>query len=257
MKSILLLLATAGFAMTVCNSQAGDLGSSAPAASDTDPDPATKLVVTFTENRWSADKVLIATGTLTNTNAMPVTVTRIIATGFDKQQNVVAGGPGPPQEASYTIGDAEIDAGATVVFKVALSDPKKAIRFVKATPLIAPIPTPTPIPIPTSAATSTTKPISTSVPIVEAPDSDAPPAAVLIPNADIVDNALAYSKLLIPFLKTHKIPGRIQEERVLSLFRTLYHAAESEGYADEQEWFIELVMRQLKSAGVVDDYGNQ
>jgi hypothetical protein len=58
-----------------------------------------------------------------------------------------------------------------------------------------------------------------------------PPAAVLIPNEDIVDNALAYSKLLIPFLKTHTIPGRIQEEKVLSLFRLLYHAAESEGYA--------------------------
>jgi hypothetical protein len=129
MKAILLLLASAGFAMTVS------------AASDTDP--ATKLVVAFTSNRWTADKLLIATGTLTNTNPMPVTVTRIIATGFDKQQNVVA------DEADYTIGNAEIDAGATAIFIVALSDPKKAIRFVKAMPLIEPIPTPTPIPIAT------------------------------------------------------------------------------------------------------------
>ena len=135
----------------------------------------------------------------------------------------------------------------------------------KATPLIEPIPTPTPIPVatpipaveaPATAAVTTPEPISTAVPIAQPTDSDSPPA-VLIPNEDIVDNALAYSKLLIPFLKTHKIPGRIQEERVLSLFRLLYHAAESEGYADRHDWFIELVMRQLKSAGVVDDYGNQ
>jgi hypothetical protein len=241
MKAILLLLASAGFAMTV--------------SAD---DPATKLVVAFTGNRWTTDKRLIATGTLTNTNLMPVTITRIIATGFDKQQNVVAGGPGAQEEADYTIGDPEIGPGATAIFKVALSDPKKAIRFVKATPLIEPIPTPTPIPIASPVlATSTPEPISTVVPIPQSTDSDSPPAAVLIPNEDIVDNALAYSKLLIPFLKSHTIPGRIQEERVGSLFRLLYHAAESEGYADRQEWFIELVMRQLKSAGVVDDYGNQ
>jgi hypothetical protein len=134
MKAILLLLASAGFAMTVS------------AASDTDP--ATKLVVAFTGNRWTTDRLLIATGTLTNTNPMPVTVRGIIATGFDKRQNLVAGGAGAEQ-ADYTIGDAEIAPGATAIFKVALSDPKKAIRFVKATPLIEPIPTRTPIPIAT------------------------------------------------------------------------------------------------------------
>lgn len=154
MKSILLLLTTAGLAVTVYNSQAGDLGSPAPMQSDIDP--ARRLVVAFTANRWTTDKVLIATGTLTNTNPVTVTVTKIIATGFDKQQNVVAGGPGSPEEASYTIGDAEVDAGATAIFKVALSDPKKAIRFVRARPLIAPIPTPTlnPTPNPTSAETA-------------------------------------------------------------------------------------------------------
>jgi hypothetical protein len=255
-----LLLAAAGLAMTVCESHGGDPDSPAPTRSDTDP--ATKLAVTFTGNRWTTDKLLIATGTLTNTNPMPVTVTRIIATGFDKQQNVVAGGPGALEEPDYTIGDAEIGPGATTVFKVAFRDPKKTIRFVKATTLLEPIPTPTPIPIATpipavEAPAMAARPTSTAVQIPQPPDSDSPSAAVPIPNADIVDNALAYSKLLIPFLKTHTIPGRIQEERVLSLFRLLYHAAESEGYADRQDWFIELVMRQLKSARVVDDCGNQ
>jgi hypothetical protein len=136
------------------------------AASDTDP--ATKLVVAFTGNRWTTDKLLIATGTLTNTNPMPVTtVTRINATGFDKQQNVVAGGPGAAEEADYTIGNAEIGPGATAIFKVALSDPKKAIRFVKATPLIEPIPTPTPIPIatPIPSATATSTPHRSPLPL--------------------------------------------------------------------------------------------
>jgi len=156
MKAILLLLASAGFAMTVSAASAAD--------------PATKLVVAFTGNRWTTDQRLIATGTLTNTNPMPVTITRITASGFDKQQKVVAGGPGAPGEVNYTIGDAEIPAGATAIFKVALSDPKKVIRFVKATPLIEPIPTPTPIgfatPIPTAAGSAPT-PQAANEPTVE------------------------------------------------------------------------------------------
>ncbi len=159
-------LLAAAVTMTVCDLQADDLNPSAPAPSD--PDLTKKLIVEFTNNRWTAEKVLIATGTLTNTNTVPVTVTRIIATGFDKQQNVVAGGAGFPQEASYSIGDTEINAGATVIFKVALSDPKKAIRFVRARPLIAPIPTPTPIPtpppIPTPAESARTATPSTTAP---------------------------------------------------------------------------------------------
>jgi hypothetical protein len=150
MKAILLLLASVGFAITVS------------AASGTDP--ATKLVVAFTGNRWTTDKRLIATGTLTNTNPMPVTITRIIATGFDKQQKVVSGGPGAPEEVDYTIGDAEIPAGATAIFKVALSDPKKVIRFVKAMPLIEPIPTPPPIPIATPVPPVTEAPATAAVP---------------------------------------------------------------------------------------------
>jgi hypothetical protein len=87
MKMTLLLLAITGVAITVCNSQLlGRPSYSGPAASDTDP--ANTLVVAFTRNRWTTDKLLIATGTLTNTNAVPVRITRIVATGFDKQQNV-------------------------------------------------------------------------------------------------------------------------------------------------------------------------
>jgi hypothetical protein len=135
-----LLLSVAGLAMTVCTSKAGDL--SPPAAAESNSDPATKLVVQLTNNHWTADRVLIVTGTLTNTNAVPVKVTKIIATGFDQQRNAVADGSGSSQEASYTIGNAEIAAGAAAVFEVALSDAKKVIRFVKTTPYVAPIPTP-------------------------------------------------------------------------------------------------------------------
>ena len=150
MKAILLLLASAGFAIMVSD------------ASDTDL--TAKLVVAFTGNRWTTDKRLIATGTLTNTNPMPVTITRIIATGFDKQQNVVAGGPSALEQADYTIGDAEIAAGATAIFKVALNDPKKVIRFVKATPVIEPIPAATPDAIATPVPPVTEAPATAAVP---------------------------------------------------------------------------------------------
>jgi hypothetical protein len=177
MKMTLLLVA-AGLAMTVCGSQGGD------------PDPATKLVVAFTGNRWTTDKLLIATGTLTNTNPMPVTAARIVATGIDKQQNVVAGGSGAPDEADYTIGNAEIGPGATAIFKVALSDPKKAIRFVKATPLIEPIPTPTPI----GAATP--------IPAVETPATATVPAPTAATHATVEKLALA------AWRKDKMLPGK-------------------------------------------------
>jgi hypothetical protein len=176
MKMTLLLIA-AGLAVTVCDSQGGD------------PDPATKLVVAFTGNRWTTDKRLIATGTFTNTNPMPVTITRIIATGFDKQQKVVSGGPGAPEEVDYTIGDAEIPAGATAIFKVALSDPKKVIRFVKAMPLIEPLPTPTPIPIATPVP-----------PVTEAPATAAVPTPTPAIHATVEELALAawYKDKMLP-----------------------------------------------------------
>ena len=44
---------------------------------------------------------------------------------------------------------------------------------------------------------------------------------VAVHVGDIVADALAYSKQLIPFLRTHVLPGRIQEEKALSLVRFL------------------------------------
>jgi hypothetical protein len=178
-----LLLAATSLAMTVCGSPATDLGSPLPIASG--QDPASKLVVVFTDNHWTTDKLLIARGTLTNNNPVPVTIAKIIATGFDKQQKRVAGG-GAPDEASYTIGNAEIEPGATAVFKVALSDPKKAIRFVKATPLIAPDPTPIPIatPISTFAAAATPNPTAPPRLTIEELASEAWQHAQILPGSD-------------------------------------------------------------------------
>jgi hypothetical protein len=99
--------------------------------------PAASMAVKITSNRWTPDKALIATGTLTNTSAVPVTVTKVVATGFDGNQNLVAVAHGLPGDGSFTIANAEIAPGATVIFKVALSDEKKVIRFVTATPYIA------------------------------------------------------------------------------------------------------------------------
>jgi hypothetical protein len=148
-------LLAAAVTMTVCNLQADNLNPSAPAPSD--HDLAKQLIVEFTNNRWTAEKVLIATGTLTNTNAVPVTVRKIVATGFDAQQLAVREGPGFQPEASYTIENDEIAAGATVIFKVALSDPKKLIRFVRAIPYAVPVPTPEPTPTPRTHAHSETQ----------------------------------------------------------------------------------------------------
>jgi hypothetical protein len=115
-----LLLLAAALTITVCNSRADDLNPSAPAISDTDL--AKKLVVQITNDKWTAEKVLIATGTLTNTNAVPVTVTNIEATGFDAQL-VAIRNQLDPGEGGYTIANPEIAAGGTVIFKVALTAP--------------------------------------------------------------------------------------------------------------------------------------
>jgi len=88
--------------------------------------PAASMAVKITSNRWTPDKALIATGTLTNTSAVPVTVTKMVATGFDGNQNLVAVAHGLPGDGSFTIANAEIAPGATVIFKVALSDEKKS-----------------------------------------------------------------------------------------------------------------------------------
>ena len=40
--------------------------------------PATSMAVKITGNRWTSDKALIARGTMTNTSAVPVTVTKVV-----------------------------------------------------------------------------------------------------------------------------------------------------------------------------------
>jgi hypothetical protein len=152
----LLLLAAAVLVMTVCNSQADGPSPLAPTQSATVAP--LNVVVAFTSNRWTAEKFLIATGTFTNTNAVAIRVTKIIATGFDKDRKPITDDSGFQPIANFTIGDPEIAPRATAIFKVALSDPKKIIRFVKAIPYVEPIPpipapTPTPAPTPSSEAT--------------------------------------------------------------------------------------------------------
>ena len=84
---------------------------------------------------------------------------------------------------------------------------------------------------------------------------DFPPVAVHV--GDTVADALAYSKQLIPFLKAHAIPGRVQEEKSLALFRLILKAAQDTGNQSNLEYFTKIVMREVESAGMVDAYGNQ
>jgi hypothetical protein len=252
MKTILMLATVSSLAMTVSNSQPDDPNPQSPTPLESAPP--IKVKVQFTSNRWTTDKVLIATGTLTNNNTTAVRVTQIVATGYDKDRKMVTEDSGLQHPTDYTIENPEIAPGAAVIFKVALSDGKRVIRFVEAKPNLEPIPQSTPTPAPASTPSA---PMPTPGPVkAETPQDseDSPPKAEHIANADIVDNALAYSKVLIPFLKTHRIPGRIPEERTLSLFRLLMHAAQSEGYdtPENQTWFVELVTRELQSAGIID-----
>jgi hypothetical protein len=172
-----ILLLVAALTMTFCNLQAHDIDSSAPAASNSDL--AAKLIVEFTKNRWTPEKVLIATGTLTNTNGESVTVTNIITTAFDAQHSEVKNALGAP--ADYTITDTEIAAGATVTFKVALSDPKKVIRFLRAIPYAEPEPTPEPTPTPELRPTP--EPPPTPVP-TPTPQADLAKHAGPMPDVD-------------------------------------------------------------------------
>ncbi len=88
------------------------------------------MVSAITSNRWSGD-ALIVSGTLKNTNAVPVQIESLSATGFDKNQKRVIEG------SDYTILHNDLAAGETVNFKVALKDGTKQIKFVKVTPEVA------------------------------------------------------------------------------------------------------------------------
>ena len=90
----------------------------------------TSMVSAITSNRWSGD-ALIVSGTLKNTNAVPVRIESLSATGFDKNQKRVIEG------SDYTILHNDLAAGETVNFKVALKDGTKQIKFVKVTPEVA------------------------------------------------------------------------------------------------------------------------
>ena len=102
----------------------------------------TKVVVKITGNRWepydrydsgqpTKSNKLFVSGTLTNTSAVSVTITKMIASGYGKDQTVLVNG------SDYTIGNAEIVPGDTVKFKMVLADAHKAIRFVVVTPYVA------------------------------------------------------------------------------------------------------------------------
>jgi hypothetical protein len=88
------------------------------------------MVSAITSNRWSGD-ALIVSGTLKNTNAVPVRIESLSATGFDKNQKRVIEG------SDYTILHNDLASGETVNFKVAMKDGTKQIKFVKVTPEVA------------------------------------------------------------------------------------------------------------------------
>ena len=92
--------------------------------------PSASVVSAITGNRWNGD-TLIVSGTLTNTNAVPVRVANLSTAGFDKDQKVVIAG------SDYTIIHNDLTPGETVDFKAALKDGAKQIRFVKVTPNVA------------------------------------------------------------------------------------------------------------------------
>ena len=91
--------------------------------------PPKNVVSAINSNRWTAN-ALIVTGTLTNTNAVPVRITKISATGFNKNKKAVIEG------SDFTIMHNEIAPGETVNFKVALKDDAKQVKFVKVTPYV-------------------------------------------------------------------------------------------------------------------------
>jgi hypothetical protein len=73
---------------------------------------------------------------------------------------------------------------------------------------------------------------------------------------DVVGDALAYSKKLVPFLRVHPIPGKIKEEQADYLAKLIIVEAKSEGCTDPdepyaQQYFLEVVAKQLVLAGVI------
>jgi hypothetical protein len=67
---------------------------------------------------------------VTNTNAVPVKIANISATGFNGDQKPVIDG------SDFTIVRDELAPGETVNFKLALKDDTKQIKFVKVRPFV-------------------------------------------------------------------------------------------------------------------------
>jgi hypothetical protein len=91
--------------------------------------PPKSVVSVINSNRWTAAALIVA-GTLTNTNAVPVRITKISATGFNRNKKAVIDG------SDFTIVHNELAPGETVNFKVALKDDAKQVKFVKVTPYV-------------------------------------------------------------------------------------------------------------------------
>ena len=91
--------------------------------------PPASVVSTINSNRWTTTALIVA-GTLTNRNAVPVRITKISATGFNKNKKAVIEG------SDFTIMHNELAPGETVNFEVALKDDAKQVKFVRVTPYV-------------------------------------------------------------------------------------------------------------------------
>ena len=90
----------------------------------------TSMISVLTSNRWSGDSLFVS-GTLKNTNAVPVRIEHLNAAGFDKNLKRVIEG------SQYTIVHNDLAVGETVNFEVVLKDGPKLIRFVEVRPEVA------------------------------------------------------------------------------------------------------------------------
>jgi hypothetical protein len=93
--------------------------------------PRTNVVSAITANRSTLDALIIS-GTLTNTGTVPVSITAIDASGFNKDQKMVTRG------SDFTIFHNDLAPGEVVNFKVALKDDSKQVKFVKVLPTWTP-----------------------------------------------------------------------------------------------------------------------
>jgi hypothetical protein len=92
-----------------------------------------------------------------------------------------------------------------------------------------------------------------------------PPSPEHVPNGDYVDDAVAYSKKLIPFMRNHVVPGRTHAEQCMAVSYVVYKAARDLGYGKDRDTlgqdfaFIGVVNEKLEDVGikVLEDWKNQ